>query len=104
MALVVVLLIILGVVLLGWVVVGLTLNLLGWILTGLIVGALARLVLPGSQALGWLATILYGIGGALIGGVVADILDVGSIIQFLLAVASAAVLIAVFATGSRRVL
>ena len=102
MALLLIVVIVLAVLFLGWIVVGLTFKLLGWVLMGLIVGALARLVLPGSQSLGWIATILYGIGGALIGGILADVFDLGSILQFVLAVAAAAVLISVFATGRRR--
>ena len=37
------------------------------IVIGAIVGALARLLLPGKQAIGWVATIVIGIVGALIG-------------------------------------
>ena len=89
-------------ILLGGLVVGLTLKLLGWILLGLIIGALARLFVPGPQAMGWLSTILYGIGGSLIGGVVAAILDFGSVLQFIVAVGAAAVLIAVFGAAAPR--
>jgi uncharacterized membrane protein YeaQ/YmgE (transglycosylase-associated protein family) len=35
---------------------------------GLIVGAVARLVMPGAQPMGWVATALLGIGGAFVGG------------------------------------
>jgi len=83
--------------LLGGFVLGLTLKLLGIVLAGLIIGAIARLVLPGRQAVGWLGTVLYGIAGSLIGAISADILDAGGLVQFLLAVVAAAVLIAVFA-------
>jgi uncharacterized membrane protein YeaQ/YmgE (transglycosylase-associated protein family) len=43
------------------------LQILGTILFGAIVGILARAVLPGRQAYGWIVTILLGIAGALIG-------------------------------------
>lgn len=89
--------------LVGWALVGLTINLLGYVLTGLVIGALARLVLPGSQPIGWLMTILAGIGGALGGSLVARALDAGGILQFLIAVAVAAALIAVvIAPRTRR--
>lgn len=39
-----------------------------FIIIGLIVGALARLVVPGKQKIGWAPTIIIGILGALIGG------------------------------------
>jgi uncharacterized membrane protein YeaQ/YmgE (transglycosylase-associated protein family) len=41
---------------------------LGWIVFGLIVGAIAKLVMPGRDPGGWIVTILLGIAGALIGG------------------------------------
>jgi len=41
---------------------------LGWILFGLIVGALAKLVMPGRDPGGIFVTILLGIVGALLGG------------------------------------
>ena len=40
-----------------------------WMLIiGLIVGALARLILPGRDPMGWLATALLGIAGSFVGG------------------------------------
>jgi uncharacterized membrane protein YeaQ/YmgE (transglycosylase-associated protein family) len=44
------------------------LNVLGWIGAGLIVGAVARLLIPGRQSLGLFGTIALGIVGALAGG------------------------------------
>jgi uncharacterized membrane protein YeaQ/YmgE (transglycosylase-associated protein family) len=41
---------------------------LGWIIFGLIVGALAKLVMPGKDPGGFIVTTLLGIVGALIGG------------------------------------
>ena len=41
---------------------------LGWMLFGLIVGALAKLVMPGRDPGGIIVTMLIGIVGALIGG------------------------------------
>jgi uncharacterized membrane protein YeaQ/YmgE (transglycosylase-associated protein family) len=41
---------------------------LGWILFGLIVGALAKLVMPGRDPGGILVTMALGIAGALVGG------------------------------------
>lgn len=45
-------------------------TILWYIIVGLIVGALARLILPGRDPMGWLATILLGIAGAVVGGYV----------------------------------
>jgi uncharacterized membrane protein YeaQ/YmgE (transglycosylase-associated protein family) len=102
MTIVVLLILIIALILVGGFVVGLTLKLLGWVLVGLIVGALARLVVPGRQALGWLATILFGLGGSLIGGILGDVFGFGGFLQFLLAVVVAALLIALFAAGAPR--
>jgi uncharacterized membrane protein YeaQ/YmgE (transglycosylase-associated protein family) len=43
---------------------------LAWALCGLIVGMIARLLVPGRHALGILQTILLGIIGAVVGGLV----------------------------------
>jgi uncharacterized membrane protein YeaQ/YmgE (transglycosylase-associated protein family) len=45
-------------------------TILGWILFGLVVGALAKLVMPGRDPGGIIVTILLGIAGALLGGFV----------------------------------
>ncbi|HEX2505733.1 MAG TPA: hypothetical protein VHK22_05945, partial [Gaiellaceae bacterium] len=79
---------------LGGAVLGLALNLVWWALLGLLIGALARLVLPGSQRIGWLATALFGVGGALLGGIIANAVGVGDILQFVIAVLVSAGLIA----------
>jgi uncharacterized membrane protein YeaQ/YmgE (transglycosylase-associated protein family) len=41
---------------------------LGWILFGLIVGAVAKLVMPGRDPGGIIVTMLIGIAGAVLGG------------------------------------
>jgi len=43
-------------------------GILGWILFGLVIGALAKLVMPGKDPGGIIVTILLGIAGALVGG------------------------------------
>lgn len=45
-------------------------SILGWILFGLVVGALAKLVMPGRDPGGIIVTMLLGIAGAVIGGFV----------------------------------
>lgn len=47
------------------------------IIGGAIIGVLARLILPGRQNISWWATIIAGILGALLGGLIADWLGVG---------------------------
>ena len=43
-------------------------GIIGTILVGLVVGALARFVMPGEQKMGWILTILLGIGGSMLAG------------------------------------
>ncbi|GLB66498.1 MULTISPECIES: GlsB/YeaQ/YmgE family stress response membrane protein [Arthrobacter] len=73
---------------------------IGFIIAGLVIGALARLVKPGRQNLGLLATLLLGLAGSVIGGVVANLLGTGDIFElnilgFVVAVIAAVLLIGV---------
>lgn len=43
-------------------------DILSWIVLGLIAGAIAKAIKPGEQGGGWLATLLLGIVGAIVGG------------------------------------
>jgi uncharacterized membrane protein YeaQ/YmgE (transglycosylase-associated protein family) len=52
---------------------------LGLIIIGIVIGVLARLVLPGRQRIGAGLTVLLGIAGALVGGIVASALGTGDI-------------------------
>ena len=45
-----------------------------WLIIGLIAGALARLIMPGRDAMGLLATMLLGIIGSILGGLVAGLI------------------------------
>jgi uncharacterized membrane protein YeaQ/YmgE (transglycosylase-associated protein family) len=54
------------------------LSILGWILFGLIVGVIARLLVPGRDPMGWIATILLGIIGSVVGGLIAYALKLGT--------------------------
>ena len=58
-------------------------GILSWIFWGLFVGAIARLLLPGRQAIGFLWTIGLGIAGSIVGGFLAtEVLDIADSDEF----------------------
>ena len=74
-------------------------QLIGLIIVGLIIGVLARVVLPGRQSIGLPLTLVLGVLGAVIAGMIASALGTGdifelNIIGFLVAIPVAAALIA----------
>ena len=46
-------------------------DILVWLVIGLIAGALARLLVPGRDPMGWVATLALGLVGSLVGGFLA---------------------------------
>jgi uncharacterized membrane protein YeaQ/YmgE (transglycosylase-associated protein family) len=84
-------------------------GILSWILFGLVAGAVARMLVPGRDASGCIATLAVGLAGALIGGFLGGLFfdqeiefgwDLG---PFLLAVGGAVVLLLLLeAIGGRR--
>ena len=78
-------------------------DILVYIVAGLIIGALARLIVPGHQNMGWLATMVLGVVAAVIGGLLwnaifpknAGIAWIGSIIV-------AVILVWIYAGASSR--
>jgi len=78
-------------------------TLIWYSIVGLVIGGLGRLLVSGRQQLGLVETALFGIAGALLGGIVAnDILDLGWFGQFLTAVIIAALLVLVTGAGQSR--
>ena len=49
-------------------------GIIGTIIVGGIIGALARFVLPGEQKMGWILTILLGVGGSMLAGFIGQAL------------------------------
>ncbi|MET0977472.1 MAG: hypothetical protein ABWX63_01525 [Paeniglutamicibacter terrestris] len=71
---------------------------IGFIVAGLVIGALARFIKPGKQNLSLLVTLLLGLAGSIIGGVIANLLGTGSIFElnvlgFVVAVIAAVLLV-----------
>lgn len=73
---------------------------IGFIVFGLVVGALARLVKPGRQQLSVVATLLIGLAGSVIGGLIANMLGTGDMFELnflgsIVAIISAVVLLGI---------
>ena len=71
---------------------------IGFIVFGLIVGIVARLIVPGKQSMSIVVTLLLGVVGSVIGGLVANTLGTGdtfelNVIGSIAAFAAAAMLI-----------
>ena len=71
---------------------------IGFIVFGLVVGALARLIVPGKQDIGIGATVLLGVIGSVVGGLVANAVGTGELLELnfigsVVAIAASVVLI-----------
>ena len=74
-------------------------GILGWILFGLIVGAIAKLLMPGRDPGGIIVTMLLGIAGAVLGGFAGRALGLygeGEPAGFIMATLGAIVLLALY--------
>ena len=76
---------------------------IGFLVFGLIVGLVARLLLPGRQKIGLLWTLLLGVAGSLIGGVIANALGSGDFFELNIIGSIAAIVasVALLAVGER---
>ena len=79
---------------------------IGALVTGIIIGALARLVIPGRQPIGILRTILAGFAGAVVGGLIVYAIDKNAedheVVVFAVQVACAALIVWFLAGRTRR--
>ena len=69
---------------------------IGFIFFGLFVGFVARLLVPGRQRRGLVMTLLLGLAGSVIGGVVANALGTGDIWELNFIGGTVAIIAAVF--------
>jgi uncharacterized membrane protein YeaQ/YmgE (transglycosylase-associated protein family) len=80
-------------------------SVLGWIIFGLIIGALAKLVMPGRDPGGIIVTMLLGIVGALLGGYLGRALGMygpGEPAGFLMSFIGAVILLFIYRLVVRR--
>jgi uncharacterized membrane protein YeaQ/YmgE (transglycosylase-associated protein family) len=57
-------------------------GIIGWIILGLLAGAIAKAILPGDDPGGIFITMVIGIVGAIIGGLIASALNIGELGDF----------------------
>ena len=78
-------------------------ELIGLIVWGLIIGAVARLLLPGKQKIGLLRTLLLGVVAAVIAGLVVSLIGTGEIFEldFLGVVIAALIAVGLLAVPER---
>ena len=80
-------------------------GIIGTIIVGLIVGLIARFLKPGNDSMGWIMTILLGIGGALLatyGGQAIGIYSAGEPAGFIGAVVGAIILLVIYGMVTRN--
>ena len=81
-------------------------GILGWIVFGLVVGAIAKLLMPGRDGGGIIITTILGIVGALIGGFVGQAMGLygpGEPAGFLMALVGAVIVLSIYrVTAGRR--
>ena len=86
-------------------------GIIGWIVLGLLAGAIAKAIMPGTQGGGWLATLVLGVVGALLGGFIGSaVFNVGldtfwSLQTWIVAILGALLVLVIwgFVTKNRRV-
>ncbi|MEW6474167.1 MAG: GlsB/YeaQ/YmgE family stress response membrane protein [Actinomycetota bacterium] len=71
-------------------------SIIGWLLLGLVAGALARLLVPGRDPMGWLGTIALGLVGSFVGGFLADLLFDDEAIGLVGAVVGAVIVLLIY--------
>lgn len=80
-------------------------TILGTILIGFLAGLLARAIKPGRDAMGWIMTILLGIGGSVLatyGGKALGIYEPGQPAGFIGAVVGAIILLVIWGLFSKK--
>jgi uncharacterized membrane protein YeaQ/YmgE (transglycosylase-associated protein family) len=76
---------------------------IGFIVFGLVVGMVARLLVPGRQELSIGMTVLLGVIGSVVGGVIANALGTGDVLElnFIGSVVAIAAAVALIVAGDR---
>lgn len=76
-----------------------------FLIFGLIVGALARLIVPGKEPGGWLVSMLIGVAGSFLGGFLGRVLGLyrdGEPAGFVMSLLGAVLLVGIYQALTRR--
>lgn len=77
-------------------------EIISWIIFGLVAGAVAKMLMPGKDPGGFIGTVVIGVVGAFVGGLIANMLGYGQVEpgfnlkSFLFAVGGSVILLAVY--------
>ncbi|MGO2002978.1 MULTISPECIES: GlsB/YeaQ/YmgE family stress response membrane protein [Micrococcaceae] len=84
-------------------------NFLPFLLLGLIAGAIAKAILPGKQGGGWIATLILGVIGAILGGWIGSLFGSGTagffnLVSWIWAIVGSLIVLVIwgFITGRRK--
>lgn len=83
-------------------------GIIGWIILGLLAGAIAKAVHSGNEPGGILGTLVVGIFGAILGGLIASALGIGAVGSFfsigtwLIAIGGAFLLLVIYSAVTTR--
>lgn len=82
-------------------------GILTWIIFGLLAGVVAKFLMPGKDPSGWIITILLGIGGSILGGMIAAQFGMGGVAKFnlgsfVIAVGGAMLLLLIYRVVQKR--
>jgi uncharacterized membrane protein YeaQ/YmgE (transglycosylase-associated protein family) len=81
-------------------------GIIAWIILGLLAGLIARAILPGDDSIGFFATLLVGVAGAIVGGFIAELVGFDGLGDFfelrtwIIAVAGAVLLLVLLRAAS----
>ncbi len=84
---------------------GVVMHLIAFLIFGLIVGAIARLIVPGTEPGGWAISLLLGVAGSLLGGFVGRALGLyqhGESAGFIVSLLGAIILVGIYHAFMRR--
>lgn len=76
-----------------------------FLIFGLVVGALVRLIVPGTEPGGWFASMLSGVAGAFLGGLLGPVFGLyreGDTPGFIMSLVGAVLLVAAYHGAARR--